>query len=68
LEFIRHRARVSGQPPDYGNADLLQRARAAYLEPGGIDIEPSIVNRRIYANHEDMLIQTTSVDSWQLDE
>ena len=46
-EFIRHRARVSGQPPDYGNADLLQRARAAYLEPGGIDIEPSIVNRRM---------------------
>ena len=60
-EFIRHRVRVAGQLPDYGNPDLLQRARSAYMEPGGLDVESSIVNRRIYANHEDMLSQLSRI-------
>ena len=47
-EFIRHRARVLGVPPDYGNASLLERALLDYQEPGALDVEPSIVNRRIY--------------------
>ena len=67
-EFIRHRARVLGVPPDYGNASLLERALLDYQEPGALDVEPSIVNRRIYASHEEMLNERTAVGTWQLDE
>ena len=39
-----------------------------YQEPGALDVEPSIVNRRIYASQEEMLNERTAVGTWQLDE